>query len=74
MITYDGNKQRLRIRDYITDNGSITGKEAAEHLGIMSFTKRISEMNEKGYPLSYKWEVAENKYGDKVRYKRWYFV
>ena len=74
MIAYDTNKQNLRIRDFITDNGSITGKDAAEYLGIMSFTKRISEMRRKGYPLSFKWETSENRYGEKVRYKRWYFV
>ncbi len=73
MIEYDSNKQNLRKRDYITDNGSITGKDAAAHLGIMSFTKQISDMRRKGYPLTYKWEESVNRYGEKVRYKRWYW-
>lgn len=66
------NKQHSRIEKFITDNGSITGKEASEFLGIQSFTKRISEMNRKGYPLSYVWETGKNRYDEPVRYKRWY--
>ena len=69
----DKNAQRNRISEYITDNGSITGREAAIHLGIMSFTKRISEMNRLGYPLVYKWEKGHDRYGSPTRYKRWYF-
>ena len=70
----DKNKQHRRIADFIIDNHGITNKDAAESLGIMSFTKRISEMNALGYPLIYKWENSHNRYGEKVRYKRLYFV
>ena len=70
----DRNKQHRRIADFIIDNHGITGKDAAECLGIMSFTKRISEMNALGYPLIYEWEESKNRYGERVRYKRWYFV
>ena len=70
----DKNKQRMRIAEFITDNGSITGKEASDLLGIMSFTKRISEMNKKGYPLDYVWEKGKNRYGEPCRYKRWFLI
>lgn len=70
----DKNRQHRRIAEYITDNHSISGREAHKYLGIESFTKRISEMRRLGYPLDFKWETGENRYGEKVRYKRWYFV
>lgn len=70
----DKAKQRKRISEYITDHGSITGREAIIHLGILSFTKRISEMRRLDYPLAFNWEIGENQYGEKCRYKRWYFV
>lgn len=66
------NKQHNRIEQYIKENGSITGKEAHKYLGIESFTKRISEMRKKGYPLTSQWESGRNKYNERVRYKRWY--
>jgi len=65
-------KQRARIKQFIEENGSITGKEASDFLGIMSFTKRISEMRRLGEPLTSVWESGENRYGEAVRYKRWY--
>lgn len=70
----DKNRQHRRIAEYITDNHGITGWEAHEHLGVESFTKRISEMRKLGYPLEFKWETGENRYGEKTRFKRWYFI
>lgn len=43
-------KQKNRIIAYIEEYGSITVKEAQEHLGIGDPRKRISELREKGYP------------------------
>ena len=45
-------KQKNRIIGYIEEYGSITVKEAQEHLGIGDPRKRISELREKGYPIS----------------------
>ncbi len=70
----DKNRQHRRIADFIIDNHGISGRDASECLGIQSFTKRISEMRRLGYPLDYKWETASNRFGEKVRYKRWFFV
>lgn len=44
-------KQKNRIIGYIEEYGSITVKEAQEHLGIGDPRKRISELREKGYPI-----------------------
>lgn len=48
-------KQKNRIIGYIEEYGSITVKEAQEHLGIGDPRKRISELREKGYPISDEW-------------------
>lgn len=66
--------QHFLIAEYIRNNGSITGWEAHEHIGVESFPKRISEMIKKGYPLDFKWEKDFNRYGRPVRFKRWFFT
>lgn len=65
-------KQKNRIIAYIEKYGSITVKEAQENLGIGGPRKRISELREKGYPISDEWENGKNRFGEHCRYKRYY--
>lgn len=65
-------KQKNRIIGYIEEYGSITVKEAQEHLGIGDPRKRISELRENGYPISDEWENGINRFGEHCRYKRYY--
>ena len=62
-----------RIDKYIKDFGSITGYECVVDLGILKFSARLSEMTQRGYPLESKWEKSKNRYGDTVRYKRYFY-
>lgn len=66
--------QRERIDKYIKDFGSITGYECVVDLGILKFSARLSEMTNKfNYPLKSRWELSTNRYGEPVRYKRYYY-
>jgi hypothetical protein len=55
-------------------NGSITSLEALEKLGIMSFPKRICELERMGYIVKKKTETVVNRWGNKVTVKRYSLV
>lgn len=66
--------QRDRILQYIREFGSISDLEATRELGIHQFGARIFELKKEGYIFRTEWESGENRYGDKVEYKRYYLV
>lgn len=65
--------QKERIDKYIKDFGSITVLDAFRDLGICNFTARVSEMRFLGYPVKSEWEESKNRYGEKVKYLRYYY-
>ena len=62
-----------RIDKYIKDFGSITGYECVVDLGVLKFSARLTEMSRRDFPLKSKWERSKNRYGQPVRYKRYYY-
>lgn len=63
--------QADRIIDFMKKNGTITQKEAYEHLGITKLTTRISEMRQRGMTIYAAWEKSKNRFGEKTEYKRY---
>lgn len=66
--------QRERVVVWMQERGSITSKEASEHLAIQDLPKRISELvNDYGYgELIQKEDVDEkNRFGQSSRFKRY---
>lgn len=63
--------QREQIIQYIKDFGSITSYSAYVDLGITQLASRIKELKEQGYYFTYEIEVKKNRYGKKVRFKRY---
>lgn len=61
-----------RIVDYMKTNGSISVLEAAINIGTMDLRKRISDLRKSGLSIRSEWEESKNRYGDTVRYKRYY--
>ena len=51
----------------------ITVREAMEVLGTTELRKIMSTLRERGFKVITVWEEGENRYGEQVRYKR-YFV
>ena len=66
-------KQRVRLHEWFLAGMTITEATAKDMLAIGKLSARISEMRRMGYPISDKWERGKNKYGDPIRYKRYYY-
>ncbi len=73
----ENNKRPAQAKlalEYMRVNGSITSLEALEKLGIMSFPKRICELERMGYIVKKKTETVVNRWGNKVTVKRYSLV
>ena len=66
--------QKQRILDYIKEFGSITSLEAYSELGITQLGARLDQLKREGYMFSTETEKGKNKYGEKVKYKRYRLV
>lgn len=65
--------QLWRVLEYVKTHRGITQAEAYEAFGCLRLSERIRELADLGYVIEKTWETSENRYGDKVRYMR-YFV
>lgn len=63
----------LPVNKYKYGRRGITVREATEVLGTTELRKIMSDLREKGYRVLSVWEEGENRYGNTVRYKR-YFI
>lgn len=63
--------QHERVIEYIKTNGSITPIEATLHLGIIDLARTASAMRKNGIKIFGEWEHSQNRFGDKVKYKRY---
>ena len=64
--------QEDRVLKYIKDFGSISSRDAFLDLGVTRLSAIIFNIK-RDYYVDYKWEYTKNRYGDKVKYKR-YFI
>ena len=62
------------VLQYMSDYGSITARDASYDLGVYRLASRISDLRRKGYDISSKMESVENRYGKRVRYKRYWIT
>lgn len=67
------NSQEQRIVQFCKEFGSITAWQAMKELGIMRLASRIHEMRER-YSIIDEWVDDVNRYGDKIRYKRYFIL
>lgn len=65
--------QHNLILDYIKKHKTITPFEAYDKLGCTKLATRISELRAKGIKIQDVWQEDFNRYGNKVRYKK-YFI
>lgn len=65
--------QEQRVLDYINRFGSITQRDAYLDLGIMRLASRISSLKKNGYPIQGCMITVENRFGEKIRVKRYSF-
>ncbi|MBP5705583.1 MAG: hypothetical protein J6X12_12965 [Paludibacteraceae bacterium] len=58
----------------MNDFGSISPKEAYNDLGVMRLASRISEMRMRGVAIGSKMETGKNRYGEPIKYKRYFLM
>ena len=64
--------QTEKIVKYMRDFGSITTMQAFLDLGVTRLASRISELEKSGVAISREFVDGRNRYGEKVRYKRYW--
>jgi hypothetical protein len=65
------HNQRLKIRDWLFEKGSITTAQAREYLDIMSPAPRIMELRKAGYQIVTLWDSWTSEHGIKHRIGRY---
>lgn len=65
------NNQRTLMLQYLMENHEITGLEALKNLGILSYTKVISDLRANGVLIESEWMTHKSRFGLKrfVKYK-----
>lgn len=64
--------QKAKILRYLKEHGSITPVDALREFGCMRLASRITDLKNDGYIIVTSFETTKNRYGDKVRYARYY--
>lgn len=67
----DSQSKRL-LRYMEKHKRGITAADAYEKLGIQRISARIFDLRAKGHVISTYWETGTNRYGEEVRYGRYY--
>ena len=67
----DKNGQKERILAYMERHGSITQKEASEHLGVARLASRVNDLRRAGHPIVSEVETGKNRYGETTRWARY---
>ena len=62
-----------KLLTYLQKNGSITGLECINNLGVLNYKARISDLRKLGHNIETVWEIRENIYGETKRYARYYY-
>ena len=66
--------QRERVLEYLQRYGSISDTEARDDLGIRRVGARIFELKGLEHKIVTKMETGRNRFGEKVKYGRYYLV
>lgn len=61
---------QAKVVAYLTINKTGTVREIQDACGMTEVRSRISELRNKGFVFSEKWETGPNKYGEMKRFKR----
>lgn len=61
-----------KVLRYIDEHGSITPMEAFSEFGITRLAARVNELQRKGIVLSRAMESGKNRFGEYVRYMRYW--
>ena len=63
-----------RLLKYLNDFGSITSYEAIRELGDTRLSATIFDLKQKGVNIADVWEESKNRWGETIRYKKYFLV
>lgn len=63
--------QSDRILAYIDRCGSITQREASEHLGVARLASRVNDLRKAGHPIIAERVEGVNRFGERVHWARY---
>lgn len=66
--------QTESIIAHILAYGSITAQDAYQLYGCMRLASRICDLKRKGYNIGKVMELGKNRYGEDVRYARYFII
>lgn len=66
--------QKARILEFLRNHRGITPMEAFGELSITKLSTRIGELIEDGYNIRKVWVDDVNRYGEHIRYMRYFLV
>ena len=64
--------QNQALLKYMQNHPYITSWTAVDKLGIVSLPKRICELTNMGHDIDKDWLEGKNRYGNKVRVRRYW--
>lgn len=63
--------QKERVLDYMKKFGGITEREASRKIAVDRLGARIYDLKEEEYEIVSEWITSKNRYGQKVRFKKY---
>lgn len=66
--------QAEKIYKHMQKGKGITSMEAINLYGITRLSAKIYDLKHEGFNIVDEWETSLNRYGDKVRYKRYFLL
>jgi hypothetical protein len=64
--------KETRCYEYLLQNKGITSQEAIKYLGDTRLSATIFNLRNKGFKIKDIWETDVNRYGEDVRYKKYF--
>lgn len=63
-----------RVYQYMETYGGITQNEATKYIGCTDLAGAVRDLKKDGHIISGTWVKARNRWGDKVKFKRYYII
>lgn len=63
-----------RVLNWLKRHRGITSWEAFQELGITRLSAAIFELRKSGYRILDEWETITNRYGEEVKFKRYFLI
>ena len=71
MSEHSNPTQNQRVLEYMETHGGITQLEALTEIGVMRLASRISDLKQRGYPITSRMQAVKNRYGETCHVKRY---